>query len=154
MTASHDATVIVNGHKNDFDNAPVDGVLSGTCRICGKRSQYAVPTSMSLWWRNQKQIDDNAYYWSVIDTEMKSGEKAECWIQWECSSDLPDRLEEFDIVSSDEGVLHVVKKNSSMSYLQSGSKKGKAIVTIKARYNPDLRREITFYVNCLSDSSV
>ena len=127
MTASHDATVIVNGHKNDFDNAPVDGVLSGTCRICGKRSQYAVPTSMSLWWRNQKQIDDNAYYWSVIDTEMKSGEKAECWIQWECSSDLPDRLEEFDIVSSDEGVLKEKKKTPVCHIFSPGLRKEKQL---------------------------
>ncbi len=150
--ASHEAVMIVNGHKYAF-GAPVNGEITGTCRICGEKKTFAVPTSVSFW----KQINGTGRWsgFSADYIEMNAGTSVDLEADPSYTSSLNDRLSEFEFVISDGNIVSVTESGwGDLNRILTALKQGVVTLTVRAKYNPSVQKIFTIYVDTLNPDAV
>ena len=143
--SDHDAVIIVNGHKYEFNTPSDNGEIEGRCWVCGKQARFAVPTGMMILWKK-----DATSYWNFVNSELNPGGQLEYMVRWTYSSDLTEKLDDCEVISSDPEILC---PNGTGS-ISVGTKKGSSTITIRSRYNQAVTEDYTFYVNCLYDDAI
>ena len=134
--SNNNAVTVETGHKFELESTS-NGVATVRCSNCGETNNFAVPTSMRLWWKTSSNTD--GYYYSRINGELLSGEALNFMIQY--SPTDSNENDEFEVIVSDNSILHYEPE-----YAYSGSflgklnllKAGNATVTFKHKYNPAL----------------
>ena len=119
-------------------NTPSDnGEIEGRCWVCGKQARFAVPTGMMILWKK-----DATSYWNFVNSELNPGGQLEYMVRWTYSSDLTEKLDDCEVISSDPEILC---PNGTGS-ISVGTKKGSSTITIRSRYNQAVTEDYTFGV--------
>ena len=137
---SSSATIIENGHKYEHQGI-VDGYASLVCTECGTTEQIKVATSFYAYW----QHEDGRYYNTVASAEQLIGTSFNVWVGSYSPSDANG---EIVFESSDSSVIAVTpsESNPAMATLTMLNR-GTATISIYPKYNPDLIKTYTFYVD-------
>ena len=156
--SKHNAVIIKNGHKFGSDAKVSNGVLSGTCTVCGKSAKAAVPTSLAVYWANNGSED--ADYSTLESAQLKSGDKLwyQCYENYD--SDLSDRLSDIAVTSSAPDIIAVTEgqerygESWKSGTISVGQGKGKVTIAFTPSYNKSAASSFTFYVDCISKECV
>lgn len=129
---------IKNGH--DYKTTyPKSGknVVKQVCqrKDCGHKKEFTTITSFSAYWRYSE--DDDGYYWSNYQNEVKKGS----WYDLLYTNLYPENVDDSTIVmtSSDKSVATI--KDDRIRFIG----KGAVTITLKALYNPNCKQKVTFY---------
>ena len=100
------------------------------CSDCGAESNGKIPSKFNLKWAAEGSSD----YYSGPETSYHTSRNIGLYVDF-ASADL----NEFDIVSSDENIVSIYQ--SGGRYYAKTIAEGTAKVTVKSRYNPDIKTE-------------
>ena len=130
----------VSGHN--YSVTSVSGTsVSLKCSACGKTSSGNTPSAFNLWWEDLSLSGGNAvYYSSAMESSYHPGDSVGLLVKF-TAADLND----YEVVSDDKNVAVVTEKYDAPAILAKGE--GTAKITVKSKYNSDIKKTYTFKVN-------
>ena len=127
------AQEIINGHTYEVTYpAAGENTVTRTCVDCGLEESFTTLTGFALWWW------EGYYGYSYVNTNQVCGNSVEISLRDYAPENAEN--EELEILSSDEKVA--VADGSRIDFIGAGS----VTVTIRVKYNPTVKRELTFNV--------
>ena len=139
-TGSPTVTERSYGHDDELLSVN-NGHVTVQCKKCGRQTEGEAPTSFYVYWREPG--DTSGSYWSWPQFELLKGGGADFAIDSiSYGSSTGTRFSAFDGESSDPENFVLDMKNRTILFKEAGTYS----VTFWARYNPDVRRTITFDV--------
>lgn len=131
--------VIQNGH--DYENTGVsEGCALLKCLHCEETKSLVVATSMKLYWN---ETEGKGYYYSYFTNKKDIGETLYYWVTSISPSDADKNME---VIIEKPDVLSCTP-DSIIEGRLTALKTGKTKVTFRPKYNPELTKTYTIYVN-------
>ncbi|MBR2696513.1 MAG: hypothetical protein IKE48_03300 [Parasporobacterium sp.] len=109
------------------------------CIVCGKEEEFTTMTDFEVWW--WKDPFYNGY--SGISSNQKEGNRYKVTIRGQSPADVEDKT--LELISSDENIMTV--NDTIFSFSGTGT----VTLTIRAKYNPSVQKQVTFTVSHVYD---
>lgn len=128
-------------HQGNFTRVAGEDKMEGDCSICHSHVYLDLPTSMTIWWKNEL---DEGSYWSSTPSDNPVGSKILCWFA-EINGD--PRYSEIVVECSDPTKLSGPSGASGpgggdLKYTVLGN--GIVTLTIYPKWNPEKKRTFRF----------
>ena len=138
--ASQEKATFVAGHS--YSAVSVSGTaVEMKCSDCGVVTKGNTPSAFNLYWEVEGSSDGTSVtYKSAPDSSYHPGKIIGLMPKY-----TPADLNEFEVVSSDERVVDIAY--SEGSYYARMKAEGTVKVTIKSKYNPNIKKEYTIKVS-------
>ena len=114
---------------------------TGTCKVCKKKINFKVPSSMEVFWRNNETAKNDFYYDSVPNNNPV-GSIIVCWTKG-INGDSDYR--QLCVEISDTSILEYPSEIGDFTEFKV-LKKGEVQITIYTKYNTNLRKTFTLSV--------
>ncbi len=138
--SSSDSSTYVFGHN--YSPVGVNGTsVSLRCSKCGAMTAGKVPSVFSLWWEDLSlSAGGYTYYSSEIASSYHPGETVGLMVKYD-----PADLNNYEVISADESVAKIVFGDGEYAVKAIGE--GAAKVTVRSKYNHDVKKTYTFKVS-------